>query len=116
MPKKRSVKRVSRQDLIAAPPTPQPAEVEQVLQWLLLGHREEEILASLRTAYPHFAADPSPLLLAAVESLKQSAEFDCDIVRGWCFEATKFVYQKMLDIGDHAGALRAVRQLTELAK
>lgn len=120
MPKKRSTKPpvkppAKTKTLARVTPQPQPDQVEQVLKWLLLGSRDQDILASIRTNYPDFAADPSPLVMAAIDELRESAEFDADVVIGWCFEATKLCYQKMFEFGDYAGALRAVRQLAEMS-
>lgn len=97
----------------ADPPPVDPARVDQTVRWLLTGARDADVLEAIRTTWPDQALPP--LLQAAVESLAKSAEFDATVVRGWCFEATKDVYRRMLEIGDLVGALRALKQLAELA-
>ena len=54
-------------------------------------------------------------MTAAVASLTEDGKTEAHVVRGWCFEATKSLYAQMVAIGDFAGALRAVKQLYELA-
>jgi hypothetical protein len=51
-----------------------------------------------------------------VNDLVAAGDFDPQKIRGWCVEATRFLYQRMVEIGDFAGALRAVKTLSDLAK
>lgn len=87
--------------------------VEQTIVWLLTGAREAEVIEAIRDLWPD--QDIEPLTTAAVNQLVESADIDPAAVRGWCFEATKHLYQRMTAIGDFAGALRAVKQLYELS-
>jgi len=87
--------------------------VEQTVKWLLTGARDADVVEAIRATWPDQKLQP--LILAAVEQLAKAAEFDPDVVRGWCFEATKQLFQSMTAIGDFAGALRAVKQLAALA-
>lgn len=98
---------------ISCEPSVDPARVEQTVKWLLTGARDADVVEAIRTTWPDQALPP--LLAAAVEGLAASAEFDRSVVRGWCFEATKDLYRRMTEIGDFAGALRAVKQLADLA-
>ena len=88
--------------------------VEQTVKWLLTGARDADVVEAIRTTWPD--QELQPLILAAIDNLAKSAEFEAAVVRGWCFEATKQLYQNMTAIGDFAGALRAVKQLAELAR
>ena len=54
--------------------------------------------------------------MAAIARLAEAAEFDPAIVQGWCIEATRGLYARMVEIGDFSGALKAVKQLHELTK
>lgn len=54
--------------------------------------------------------------MAAIAKVRGSGTIDADTVSGWCFEATRDMYRRMVEIGDFAGALRAVKQLAEFAK
>lgn len=52
--------------------------------------------------------------MAAVARLGEAAESDPTIVLGFCIEATRGLYARMVEIGDFTSALRAVKQLHEL--
>ena len=89
-----------------------PKRVETV-RWMLTGARDADVLEAIETTWP---GQPwEPIVTAAVEQLAASAAFDGQVVRGWCFEATKDLYRRMTEIGDFAGALRAVKMLADLA-
>lgn len=88
--------------------------VEIVVRWILTGAREKEIVEAIEAHWPD--ADMRPLITAAVDDLIKAGEFDGTIVRGWCVEATKQLYRQMAEIGDFAGALRAVQLLWNMSK
>ena len=90
-----------------------PSRVEQTVRWLLSGARDADVVEAIRTTWPEQPLPP--LLAAAVEDLARSAEYDRLVVRGFCFEATKDLYRRMVEIGDLVGALRAVKMLADLA-
>jgi hypothetical protein len=56
-----------------------------------------------------------PLVLAVMEQLHEAGKFDAQTVQGWCFEAYRDLYRRMVEVGDYAGATRAVKQIAELA-
>jgi hypothetical protein len=97
---------------LTAPPV-DPARVEQTVRWLISGARDADVLEAIQTTWPDQALQP--LITAAIEQLAASAEFDREVLLGFCFEATKDLYRRMTEIGDFAGALRAIKQLRELA-
>jgi hypothetical protein len=90
-----------------------PARIEQTVKWLLTGARDADVIEAIRTTWPD--QELQPLLVAAVGELSSSAEFSRKVVRGWCFEASKDLYRRMVEIGDFAGALRAIKQIKDLA-
>lgn len=99
---------------ILAPATPvDPARVEQVLEWLVAGHREQHVVEAIEHHWPD--QDMRGLMLAVVGRLKKAGEWSGVAVRGWCFEAAKDLYRRMVEIGDFAGALRAVKQIHDMA-
>lgn len=91
------------------------AKLEQVFQWFLTGANEFQVIEAIRAAWPE--DDAEPLLVAAfarlVVSNTQITE-NPESIRGWCFEATRAVYQKAMMTGDLETALRAVRQITQM--
>lgn len=93
---------------------PDPSRVEQVLKWIVAGNRDAEILAAIATNWPD--QKPIPLVNEAMTCLKESSEFEQDVLVGWCFEATKDVYRRMVELGDLVGALRAIKQMHDLAR
>lgn len=88
--------------------------IEIVVRWVLTGAREKEIVEAIAAHWPD--ADMRPLIAGAIDDLVKAGEFDGTIVRGWCVEATKQLYRQMAEIGDFAGALRAVQLLWNMSK
>lgn len=43
------------------------------------------------------------------------AQADRTVIRGWCLEALREMYRRMVDIGDYAGALKAIKELMHYA-
>jgi hypothetical protein len=91
-----------------------PEEVNQVLKWILSGATERDVTEAVTHSYP--ATPAAPLLQAAVRQIREAANFDPLTVRGWCVEATRDLYRRMVEIGDFTGALRAVKQLADFAR
>ena len=87
--------------------------VEQTVRWMLTGARDADVLEAIRTTWPD--QELQPLIRDAIEQLAASGQFDRQVVRGWCFEASKDLYRRMVEIGDFAGALRAVKHIVDLA-
>ena len=88
-------------------------KAQQVVTWILEGNSDHAILEAIKEEWPE--DDAAPLIAAALASLAESSSVDVEIVAGWCFQATRFVYQKMIETGDNSGALRAIKQLREMA-
>jgi hypothetical protein len=100
------------QDLAAL--STQAARANQALRWILEGASEYDILEAMQQAWP--CADHAAILLAAVDQIRDASRMDRTVVAGFCAEATRDLYRRMVEIGDFAGALRAIRQLRELTK
>ncbi len=88
-------------------------KVDQVFKWILTGATEHDVAEAIGQAWP--GQEPKPLIVAAVQQLCSAARFEPDLVLGWCMESTRDLYRRMVEIGDFPGALRAVKQLPELA-
>lgn len=103
------------QTVTVANPLYDTEKVEQILKWMLAGESEFTIAQSMAEHWPNSEAEP--LITAAVDQLVKSAtENDETVVTGWCFQATRFVYQKQIEIGDYTGALRAIKQMAEFSR
>lgn len=90
------------------------AKTEQIVKWILAGHSEFDILEGAAASWPD--TDPAPFILGALEKIRKGGTIDPDMLAGWCVEATRELYRRMVEIGDFTGALRAIRQLADLAK
>lgn len=101
-------------DTLATIETPDPDIVDQVFTWILEGNSERKIINDFSQYFPD--CDPGPIILAAVCKLQESSRTDPDVIQGWAFEATRYVYRKMLETEDYTGALRAVKQMEDLAR
>lgn len=112
--------RASRKALTAKPAPPpepppiDPARVEQVIQWLIAGNRDLHIVEAIRETWPDQALDP--LIATACAQLMDAGQVEPDAVKGWCLEASRELYRRMLEVGDLVGALRAVKQVFELSR
>jgi hypothetical protein len=101
-----------------APVGPTREEVEagrvhRIYQAILEGASEHDVLGEIAAAWPD--VDVRPLVVRAMERVARAGEADPALVRGWCIEASRELYRRMLEGGDLQGALRAVKQLAELA-
>jgi hypothetical protein len=101
------------------PPPPAGPEllarrVEEVLQALLRGVREADVVVMIRELWPEQALEP--LIQGVQESLVQSAAADPRVLHGWCLQSTRLVYQQALQNGQLAEALRAIKLTADLAK
>lgn len=90
------------------------ARVNQVFAWILSGATEHEVSEAIAAAWPD--AKPKPLIVAAIQRIRESAAIDAETVTGFCVEATRDLYRRMIADGDFAGALKAIKQLSEIAR
>lgn len=88
-------------------------QLKQVYDWVLDGHDEHHIREAILAEWPD--SDPPILLSAALDKLAHSADFNEALLLGFCLEATRHLYQRMMTIGDFSGALKAIQQLHKLA-
>lgn len=86
--------------------------VVQVFKWVVAGNSETDIREALAEKFP--GSDPVKCLTAVMVRLKSSGDADRDVVFGWCVESTRDLYRRMVEIGDFANALRAVKQMSDL--
>lgn len=89
-----------------------PAEqINQVFNWIVAGGSEHDITEAIVTTFKDAAAPAKPLIVAAMQRIAKSADAEPDVIRGWCIEATRHVYQRAIEANDLPTALRAVKQL-----
>lgn len=92
---------------------PTPAALNQVVRWIVTGATEHEVGEAIAQQWPDTEA--RPLIVAAMAKLAENASADPSAVRGWCFEATREVYRLAIAEKDLGVALRAAKQLNDLA-
>jgi len=90
--------------------SPPPALV--VIDWLLTGASEQQIREALSEKYPDVNA--SEVMVEVQTQLQAAGRPNTDAVKGWALMAYRKIYQQMLQIGDYAGALKAVKEITNL--
>jgi len=88
--------------------------VNQVLKWVIAGGTEQDIREAVAHHFP--GEDVRELLGAVMLVLINAASFDRDVITGWCVEAYRDLYRRMVEAADYAGALRAVKLLADLAR
>ncbi len=93
---------------------PDPAQVEQVRKWIVEGMSRHDIGEMMAEEFP--GADGKQLLAAAIARINVSAYVGVDTIRGWCLEAYREVYRRAMEVGDNGTALRAVKQILEMAR
>ena len=94
-------------------PAPLSPQAVQVVKWLTEGHAAQDIIAGIREKLP--GADPDGAIAEATQYLAKQGDLDRAVVTGWAAEACRELYRRMVSVGDFANALRAVKQLTDLA-
>ena len=91
-----------------APPKPTPEQIIQVKTWIIEGQQAGDILESIAENYPK--QTPRVLMKAVFDDLiRESAEIDEDLVRGFLLNAYRELYRRAFEINDFSGALAALR-------
>lgn len=104
----------SRKQLAIKSPKPiDPDKVQQVFRWIIAGGTKRDIEDAIAKQFPN--DDPMPLILAVMENLHEAGQFDAQTIQGWCFEAYRDLYRRMVEVGDYTGATRAVKLIAELS-
>jgi len=101
-----------RQTTIATRPPIDEKKLNQVLTWILEGNSEHIIREAIEETWP--GEKSRPLMIAAAKRCHRDAGTLRKRVADWCLAATHFLYQKQVENGDYAGAMRAVDQISKL--
>jgi hypothetical protein len=89
--------------------------IKMVFDLLIQGQGTAEILQLLQDD-PHTAADAGLIVEQALSNFLKAAKLPRAVRRGWCIEALRNLYYKLLAAGDHAGAIRAVKEIATLSR
>ena len=91
---------------------PRPPAAAAIVQWLLTGASEHDVLEALRARYPD--ADAGATLAAVRERLTAEGTPDTDALRGWVLLSYRELYRRMLEVGDFDGARKVLKNITEV--
>jgi len=91
----------------AAPPPP-----IAVIQWLISGASEHDVLEALRAKYP--ASDHRETMALVRAHLASEGTPDSDALRGWVLVSYRELYRRMLEVGDFDGARKVLKNITEI--
>jgi len=97
-------------EITQAPP---PSPTRQIIEWILAGQSEPAIKEAIAATWP--TQKPRPLIVAALKELAKCGSPNMELLRGFVIEGTREIYRKALEVADHQTALRALKQLMELA-
>lgn len=106
------------------PPVPLPAELvkkgptrcpqlHQILQWVIDGNDEHDVREAISEKFPGMDADAA--LAEIVGHLSAAGQASGDVVRGYCIEAYRKLYHRMVGIGDFANAARVIKELSKFS-
>ena len=92
-----------------APLLPAPVAV---LQWLISGASEHDIVEALRQKYPQ--ANARQTLAAVRDHLAVEGQPEPDALRGFVLVSLRELYRLMLEVGDFDGARKVLKNITEI--
>lgn len=98
---------------LQASPTEREAAVK-VYGMLLEGHSRPEIEEAIKSLYPKL--DTGQLVGTALTAFERLTNEPPRILKGWCLEASRDLYRKMLEVGDFTGALRAISEANKIGE
>lgn len=87
--------------------------LRQIVGWIIAGNNEADVLDAITAQWPD--AKAKPLIVKAIKAIAEAGQPDADVIRGFAIEGTREIYRKALEVADHQTALRALKQLVELA-
>ena len=88
--------------------------VETVVRFLLDGAGGRDIAEFLQNGGLSAAA-AADVIDAAFEHMVDAANIDPEARRGWCIEAMRDIYRRLVESGDYTGAIRAIKEISILS-
>lgn len=100
----------------SSPPTVPPDNLRAIrlaYDLIVAGHSEFELVERFRAEFGDI--DTATVLPMVMDRFKESADFDSEVLVGWCLESARNLYRQMVEAGDFQGALRAVKLVADIA-
>jgi len=93
----------------------QPVDhVTQVFHWLTEGHTAGDIVEAL--ADLQIEGDQARFVIEqALKKFVESASLPPEVRAGWCLEAFRHLYHRLVKTGDYTGAIRCVQEIAKLS-
>jgi hypothetical protein len=91
---------------------PDPAKVKICLGFFLQGAAVDDVFEKCRELWPGIPVEP--IVAEVFETFRKSGERPPAVVLGWCLECARELYLKMLEVGDFAGALNALKEIPKI--
>jgi hypothetical protein len=99
-------------ELVKKGPTNCP-QLHQILQWVVDGNDEHDVREAIADKFPGMDADAA--IAEIVAYLSEAGQASGDVVRGYCLEAYRKLYSRMVSIGDFANAARVIKELSKFS-
>lgn len=87
---------------------------EQIYKYIIEGHSNDDILEYLEAS--NMTLDQAKILFEeALKSFVKAANLPKSVRLGWCLEAYRDLYRRLLETGDYSGALKAIQEISKLS-
>jgi len=90
-----------------------PAQINQVLEWIVAGNTEHDIRESAAKHFP--GVDASALIARAFMMIADESSADPRGVMAWTFAAGRHIHRKTVEANDFGGALKALKFIQDTA-
>jgi hypothetical protein len=94
---------------------PEKDYINDIVAFIIDGHSNNNIIDYLKNN--GIGNEKAKIIFEkALEKLLRSTKLPVGVRRGWCLEAYRHLYQKMLSSGDYIGAMKAVKEISSIAE
>jgi len=88
-------------------------QLHEILQWVLDGNDEFSVREAMAAKFPAMDADAA--ISEIVAYLSEAGQASGDVVRGFCLEAYRDLYERMRTDGDLINAARVIKELAKFS-
>tara|TARA_Y100000310_G_C20521112_1_gene733729 strand:+ start:487 stop:858 length:372 start_codon:yes stop_codon:yes gene_type:complete len=86
----------------------------EVVRLMLEGHSLSDVIEYMQKGNKQLTSEDATLW--AFSWFEQSADIPAKSRLGWCLEAYRELYRKMVEVGDFNGAVKCVTEINKLSK